>query len=168
MSKALTNINALNDVSNNLSGKVSTTGNETIAGIKTFSSSPVVPASPTTDTQASSKAYTDLARYAVQNTQSGNYTLVLTDNGKHIYCTNAGAQTITIPANATVAFPLGTIVTIINNGTTSVSINSTTNSITTYVAGDGTTGNRTLPIKGMATLIKVDTNTWFITGAGLG
>lgn len=167
MSKATDNISSLRGFTTSLSGKVSTTGNETVAGVKTFSSSPVVPNPPTTDTQATPKAYADLTRYAVQNIQSGNYTLVLTDNGKHIYCTNSGAQTITIPANATVAFPLGSIITIINNGTTSVSINSTTNSITTYVAGDGTTGNRTLPIKGMATLIKVDTNTWFITGAGL-
>ena len=41
-----------------LSGKVGTTGDETIAGVKTFSSSPIVPA-PTTDMQAATKAYAD-------------------------------------------------------------------------------------------------------------
>lgn len=41
-----------------LSGKVGTSGDETIAGIKTFSSSPVVP-TPTTDYQASTKKYVD-------------------------------------------------------------------------------------------------------------
>ncbi len=40
------------------STKVALTGNETIAGIKTFSSSPIVP-TPTTDTQATNKAYVD-------------------------------------------------------------------------------------------------------------
>ena len=37
---------------------VVTTGNQTVAGIKTFSSSPIVP-TPTTDTQATNKAYVD-------------------------------------------------------------------------------------------------------------
>lgn len=41
-----------------LTGYVSTTGNETIAGVKTFSSSPIVP-TPTTGTQAANKAYVD-------------------------------------------------------------------------------------------------------------
>lgn len=39
-------------------GAVLNTGNETVAGIKTFSSSPIVPA-PTTDLQASTKKYVD-------------------------------------------------------------------------------------------------------------
>jgi len=43
-----------------LAGKVSTTGNETIAGVKTFSSIPVLPSSnPTSDNQAARKAYVD-------------------------------------------------------------------------------------------------------------
>lgn len=41
-----------------LAGKVGTTGNETIAGVKTFSSSPIIPA-PTTDLQAATKKYVD-------------------------------------------------------------------------------------------------------------
>lgn len=46
------------NVTTALAGKVSTTGNETIAGIKTFSSSPIVPA-PTSDLQAATKKYAD-------------------------------------------------------------------------------------------------------------
>jgi len=41
-----------------VTGRVQTTGNETVAGIKTFSSSPVVP-TPTTDYQAATKLYAD-------------------------------------------------------------------------------------------------------------
>ena len=55
-----------------------------------------------------------------QNIQSGNYTLVLSDAGKHIYSANTGAQTITIPTNASVAFPIGTVITIVNRGTSTI------------------------------------------------
>ena len=41
-----------------VTNRVSKTGNETIAGVKTFSSSPIVPA-PTTDLQAATKKYVD-------------------------------------------------------------------------------------------------------------
>jgi hypothetical protein len=167
MTKAADNVAALNSLPANLAAKVGDTGDETIAGIKTFSASPVVPAAPTTDTQAASKAYADLTRYAVQNAQNSSYDLLLTDNGKHIYSKNVGAQTIELPANATVAFPVGALITIINNGTTAITVDSATNSCTMYEAGSGATGNRTLAAKGMATLVKVETDTWFITGSGI-
>jgi hypothetical protein len=100
-----------------------------------------------------------------QNAQSSNYTLVLADGGKHVYSTNSGAQSITIPTNASVAFPTGTAFTIVNNGTTSISINAA--AVTLYQAGTTNTGNRTLDLKGMATLLKVATDTWFISGSGV-
>jgi hypothetical protein len=46
------------EISDLIDTKISLTGNETIAGVKTFSSSPIVP-TPTTDTQASNKVYSD-------------------------------------------------------------------------------------------------------------
>jgi hypothetical protein len=100
-----------------------------------------------------------------QNIQSSNYTLVLIDGGKHIYSTNSGAQSITIPTNASVAFPIGTAFTIVNNGTTAITI--VTTSLTVYQAGTTNTGNRTIATKGVATCLKVDTNTWFVSGAGV-
>ena len=57
-----------------------------------------------------------------QNIQNGNYTLVIGDAGKHIYSANTGAQTITIPTNASVAFPIGTLVTIVNRGTNPITL----------------------------------------------
>jgi hypothetical protein len=99
------------------------------------------------------------------NAQSGNYSLALADTGKFIYSTNVGAQTITVPTNAGTALPIGSTVTIVNNGTTAITISTT--GITMYLAGAGTTGNRTLAIKGVATTIKVATDTWFISGSGL-
>ena len=100
-----------------------------------------------------------------RNTQSSSYTLALSDVGKHIYSTNSGAQTITIPTNASVALPIGAAVTLVNNGTTAITISTT--GVTLNWAGTANTGNRTLGVKGVATLLKVDTNIWFVSGAGL-
>lgn len=104
-------------------------------------------------------------RQIPQNAQNSNYTLALADDGKHIYSANTGAQSITIPANASVAFPTGTAVVIVNNGTTAITVNAA--AVTLYQAGTSNTGNRTLSTRGMATLLKVGTDTWFISGAGV-
>lgn len=46
-----------------------------------------------------------------QNTQTGTaYTLVLADRGKVVEMDNAAANTVTVPPNASVAFPIGTII----------------------------------------------------------
>jgi hypothetical protein len=100
-----------------------------------------------------------------QNAQNGNYTLVATDAGKHIYSKNVGAQTITLPLNASVAYVIGTAIQIINNGTTAIAI--ATGGTTLIWAGVGSTGVRTLAVKGLCTIEKVESDTWFISGAGL-
>lgn len=102
-----------------------------------------------------------------QNAQTGNYTLVMADAGKHIYhASGAGAgDTYTIPANASVAFEIGTAITFVNSATDSVSIAITTDTMT--LAGTTTTGTRTLAQNGVATAIKVTTTAWLISGTGL-
>jgi hypothetical protein len=99
-----------------------------------------------------------------QNSQSGAYTLVAGDAGKHIYYTVTG-QTATIPANGTVAFQIGTTITFINPASVSTSIAITTD--TMYLAGTGTTGTRTLAAYGMATAVKITATSWIISGNGL-
>lgn len=101
-----------------------------------------------------------------QNIQSGNYTLALTDRGKQIYSANAGATAYTIPLNATVAFPIGSAVMMINNGTTAITV-TPAGGVTLNQAGTGNTGARTLSTKGMVTIVKTAADTWFISGAGL-
>ena len=101
-----------------------------------------------------------------QNAQTGNYTLVLADSGKHIYhAVAAGAATYTIPANGSVAYAIGTAITFINLSTTSISIAITTD--TMYLSSAGTTGTRTLAQYGSATAIKVTSTVWLISGSGL-
>ncbi len=103
-----------------------------------------------------------------QNSQSAAYTLVLADSGKHILHPSADttARTFTIPANGSVAFPVGTAVTFINqNGAGVVTIAITTD--TMRLAGAGTTGSRTLAANGIATAIKITSTEWIISGTGL-
>lgn len=102
------------------------------------------------------------------NSQSAAYTLVLSDSGKTILHPSADttARTFTIPANASVAFPLGTAVTFVNqNGAGTVTIAITTD--TMRLAGAGTTGSRTLAANGIATALKITSTEWIISGTGL-
>ena len=103
-----------------------------------------------------------------QNSQSTAYTLVLADSGKHILHPSADttARTFTIPANSSVAYPIGTAITLINqNAAGVITIAITTD--TMRLAGAGTTGNRTLAANGIATCIKVTSTEWIISGTGL-
>jgi len=97
-----------------------------------------------------------------QNIQSSNYTLILSDAGKHIYSANAGAQTLTIPTNASVAFPIGTIVTIVNFGTTI--INLSVSGISVYPNGSTVVSPYPVIAVGAAVqILKTGTNTWAST-----
>ena len=101
-----------------------------------------------------------------QNAQTGSYTMVLADSGKHIFHdVGAGAATYTIPANGSVAYPIGTALTFVNLSSTSISIAITTD--TMYLSFAGTTGTRTLAQYGSATAIKVTSTVWLISGSGL-
>jgi hypothetical protein len=98
-----------------------------------------------------------------QNTQNANYGILIGDAGRHIYVT--ATSTVTIPDNGSVAFPIGTAISIIANSGATVTIAITTD--TMYLAGTGTTGSRTLAAFGMATAVKVTSTVWFINGTGL-
>jgi hypothetical protein len=102
------------------------------------------------------------------NSQSGAYTLVLADSGKTILHPSADttARTFTIPANSSVAYPVGTVLTFVNqNGAGVVTIAITTD--TMRLSPAGTTGSRTLAANGVATCVKLTSTEWIITGSGL-
>ena len=97
---------------------------------------------------------------------SGNVTLALSDSGKHFYNTTASPQTITIPTFANVAFGNGTVVSIANQSTSNISV-ALQSGVILYLAGNATSVSRTITSYGIATLLKVNTNTWFINGSGV-
>jgi hypothetical protein len=103
-----------------------------------------------------------------QNSKSANYTTVLGDAQKHIFHPSADttARTFTIAANASVAYPIGTAITFVNQNSAGV-ITIAITSDTMRLAGPGTTGNRTLAANGVCTALKVTSTEWIISGTGL-
>ena len=97
---------------------------------------------------------------------AGNVTLALIDAGKHYYSTTGAPQTITVPSNANVAFPLGTTIVVINRGLGNIAVAKQVE-VSKYLAGNVTSTARTLTSYGMATLVKTETNVWFINGTGV-
>lgn len=106
-------------------------------------------------------------RNAPVNSRSADYTLVLADSGKTIFhpASDNNARTFTIPANSSVAYPVGTVVSFINLAVANVTIAITSD--TMYLAGPGTTGSRTLAQFGIASALKVSSTDWVISGNGL-
>ena len=96
-----------------------------------------------------------------QNEQTGlSYTLVLADGGKVVEMNNLSANTLTVPPNSSVAFPVGTQILVVQVG----------EGQTTVAAGAGVTvnskdGNLKLSAQwSAATLIKRATDAWVAIG----
>jgi hypothetical protein len=94
------------------------------------------------------------------NSQTTGYTLVATDSGKYISITTGG---VTVPSGV---FTSGQSVTIYNNSASNQTITQG-GSVTMYLVGTATTGNRTLAQRGICTVFCVASNTFVITGGGL-
>jgi len=95
------------------------------------------------------------------NEQTGTtYTLALTDDGKVVEMNNASANTLTVPPNSSVAFPVGSQILVLQTGAGQ----------TTLAAGAGVTvnskdGNLKLSAQWCAaTLIKRATDVWVVVG----
>jgi len=102
------------------------------------------------------------------NTQNADYTLALSDGGGAVY--RAPADTTDraweIPNNGSVAFPVKSVVTFINDsGTGNVTISINTDTL--VLIGSGSTGPRTLAPWGIATAMKVSSTRWLINGTNL-
>lgn len=101
-----------------------------------------------------------------QNAQSSNYTFVLADANKHLYAAT-GTSTYTIPANASVPFPIGTAITIANGfgGNLTLAIN--TDTLGWFKGGAIPGGTRTIATGSVATILKVTSTIWALTGNGI-
>lgn len=97
--------------------------------------------------------------------KTANYTAVDGDQGKTILLSSGSGVTFTIPANASVAYENGTVLTFINMSSSNLSVAITSD--TMYLAGTGSTGTRTIAQYGVATAIKMTSTTWLISGTGL-
>jgi hypothetical protein len=100
------------------------------------------------------------------NAQTGTtYTFVLADNGKLVTASNASAQTYSIPTNASVAYPIGTQINIIQIGAGQVTINAVTSGTTTVSSTGATATAPKLRAQfSSATCIKASTDLWYVVG----
>jgi len=112
------------------------------------------------------KTLTDPKINLTLNAQTGTtYTFVLTDNGRLVTASNASAQTYSIPTNASVAFPIGTQINIIQIGAGQVTINAVTSGTTTISSTGATaTAPKLRAQYSSATCIKANTDLWYVVG----
>jgi hypothetical protein len=104
-------------------------------------------------------------RQLPQSAKNAGFTLDLTQGAGHVYYTGAAA-TATVPPNSSVAFPIGTAITIVNNGSGALAI-ARGAGVSLKWAATNADADRSLAIGGMAALLKVSTDLWFISGAAL-
>lgn len=95
---------------------------------------------------------------------AGAYQLVAADAGRGVR--KDDAATVTVPANATVGFPVGTLISGVNDSASVMTLAAAVG-VTLYLAGTALPGNRTLSPRGMWTIWKVATDTWYCYGAGV-
>ena len=77
----------------------------------------------------------------------------------------ATAIAFKIPTNATVAFPVGTVITVLNIGAGICTISATTPGTTTVLSAGATAASPTLAQYRSAACIKTGTDTWYVVGA---
>jgi hypothetical protein len=116
-----------------------------------------------TETLTSKTLTAPIITYTI-NAQTGTtYTLVLADAGKIITSSNASAVTVTIPPNSSVAYAIGSSITIISIGA----------GLTSFAQGSGVTITSTGAVStapvlriqhSSATAIKTATDTWRVVG----
>lgn len=94
----------------------------------------------------------------IPQSSNATNTLALTDNGKAIHT----ASNQTIPANASVAFPIGASIMIVNTGGSSLTIAITSDTL--RWSGTSTTGTRTLAGYGQCVIRKISATEWRILG----
>lgn len=99
-------------------------------------------------------------------TQTADYTPVLADQYQTLVILNkATAINFSIPTNASVAYPVGTVITVLNIGAGTATIKAVTSGTTTVLSAGATAAQPTLAQYKSAACIKTATDTWYVVGA---
>jgi hypothetical protein len=114
----------------------------------------------------SAAMYNGLTSFTVGAANTGDYTATIADAYQTIELMNkATAIAFKIPTNALVAFPVGTVITVLNIGAGTCTISATTPGTTTILSAGSTAAAPTLGQYKSAACIKTATDTWYVVGA---
>ena len=106
-----------------------------------------------------------LVTFTINADATVDYTAVLNDQYQVLQPMNkATAIAFKIPTNASVAFPVGTAITVLNKGLGVVTISATTSGTTTVLSAGTVAAAPTLAQYKTAVCIKTATDTWYVVG----
>jgi hypothetical protein len=110
--------------------------------------------------------YNGLISFEIDSDKTADYTAVLDDAYQVLVPMNkATAVAFQIPTNASVAFPVGTAITVLNKGAGAVTISAVTSGTTTVLSAGAVAASPTLAQYKTAVCIKTATDTWYVAGA---
>ena len=113
----------------------------------------------------SSAMYNGLVSFTVGSDQTADYTAVIGDAYQVLVPMNkATAVAFKIPTNASVAFPTGTVITVLNKGAGAVTISATTSGTTTVLSAGAVAASPTLAQYKTCALMKLSTDLWYVVG----
>ena len=100
------------------------------------------------------------------STQTADYTPVLADQYQTLVLMNKStAVNFNIPTNASVAYPVGTVITVLSIGAGITTIKAASSGTTTVLSAGATAAQPTLAQYKSAACIKTATDTWYVVGA---
>ncbi len=110
--------------------------------------------------------FNGLVTYTLNSQSGATYTLASTDQYQVlVITTNASTKTVSIPTDATYAFPTGTAITILNTGAGLLTINAVTPGTTTVTSAGAVSASPTVAQFKTAVAIKTNTNAWTVVGS---
>jgi hypothetical protein len=113
----------------------------------------------------SAAMFNGLTAFTVGSDQTADYTAVLTDQYQTLIPMNkATAVAFKIPTDASVAFPVGTAITILNKGVGTVTISAVTSGTTTINSAGTVQAAPTLAQFKSAVCVKTAANIWYVVG----
>lgn len=114
----------------------------------------------------SAAMFNGLVAFTLNNQTSTTYTLASTDQYQVlIVASNASTKTISIPTDATYAFPNGTAITILNTGAGNLTVNAVSSGTTTITSAGAVSSAPTVSQYKTVVAIKTATNAWTIVGS---
>jgi len=134
-------------------------------GTVTVSIDTSVTADLTTAQTLTNKTLTDPKINLAFDAETASYTAVLANNGQVVTMNNASANTFSIPTNASVAFPIGTQINVLQIGAGQTTIQAVTSGTTTIQSTGTTAAQPKLRVRySAATCLKAGTDLWYVFG----